>query len=176
MLYDGDYSYELGFDVGFYRNGPEVTFRYFPDNELYEIDPRIGIIHEAGFTNTNGPDPVLWGLTSDEEMMVLGVQYIEGSELTGIEEVAPIEGLRLYPNPSSDRFSLSFNLLEDATIAITVLDVLGKQVAAVYSGNNQSGMFSHNFNASEARLSSGIYTMNITVDGATVSQKLVVTE
>ena len=176
MIYDGDYSYELGFDAGFYRNGPEVTFRYFPDNELFEIDPRVGMIHEAGFTNTDGPDPVLWGLTSDEEMMVLGVQYIEGSELTGIEEVAPIEGLRIYPNPSSDRFSLSFNLLEDAALSISVVDILGKQVAEVYSGRNVSGMFSQNFDASDIGLTSGIYSMNITVDGATVSQKLIVTE
>ena len=113
---------------------------------------------------------------ADEEMMVLGVQYIEGSELTGIEEVAPIEGLRIYPNPSSDRFSLSFNLLEDAALSISVVDILGKQVAEVYSGRNVSGMFSQNFDASDIGLTSGIYSMNITVDGATVSQKLIVTE
>lgn len=175
-LYNGDYSYELGFDVGYYRTGPEVTFRYFPDNELYEIDPRIGIVHEAGFINTDGPDPVLWGLTSDEEMMVLGVQYIEGADLTGVEEIAPVEGLRLYPNPTQRNFSLSFNLLEDANLSIDLYDLMGKRINTLYAGSTGNGMFNRAFNTDQLGLSAGIYTLNISVDGATVSQKLVVTE
>lgn len=176
MIYDGDYSYELGFDVGFYRNGPEVTFRYFPDNDLYELDPRLGIVHEAGFTNTDGPDPVLWGLTSDEEMMVLGVQYIEGADLTGIEEVAPIEGLRIFPNPTNNSFSVNFNLLEDANIQMDILDLRGKQVANLYSNSSETGMFNKAFNADDLFLTSGIYFINISIDEATISQKLIISK
>ena len=174
-IYDGNYSYELGFDVGYYRTGPEVTFRYFPDNALFEIDPRLGMVHEARFINTDGPDPVEWGLTSDEEMMVLGVQYIEGTELTGIEEVAPIEGLRLYPNPSNGNVSISFNLMEKANVSVDVLDLQGRVVASLYNGETATGMFSQSFSAEEVGLSSGIYFVNIYVDGAIVSQKLILT-
>lgn len=175
MLYDGDYSYEWGFDVGYYRTGPEVTFRYFPDNELYEIDPRIGMIHEAGFINTDGPDPVNWGLTSDEEMMVLGVQYVEGASLTGIEENAPVEGLRLYPNPSNGNFSLSFNLLEEGSVDINLIDLQGRLVSNLYSGVNSPGMFNQNFALNQPNVSKGAYFVKIDVNGGVVSKKLMLT-
>lgn len=173
-IYDGDYSYELDFLVGFYRTGPEVTFRFFPDNELYEIDPRIGLIHEARFLNTNGPDPVLWGLTSDEEMMVLGIQYVEGADLTGIEEVAPIEGLHVFPNPTDNVFSVNFKLLEDAEVLLEVFDLSGKRISLLHSSSQLNGMFTATFNARELGIVPGIYLLNITVNGGTVTHKLVI--
>ncbi|MBL4586996.1 MAG: T9SS type A sorting domain-containing protein, partial [Flavobacteriales bacterium] len=176
MIYDGDYSYEQDFPVGWYRNGPEVTFRYFPDNDLYEIDPRSGLIHEAGFTNTDGPDPVEWGLTSDEEMMVLGIQFIEGSSLTGINEIAPIERLQLYPNPARSAFSLSFNLLENAKVKIDLYDVAGRKINALYSGTQPQGMFSQTFDTDQTGLPVGIYFINISVNDAIISRKLILTE
>lgn len=174
QIYDGNYSYELGFDVGFYRTGPEVTFRYFPDNELYEIDPRIGLVHEAGFINTMGPDPVLWGLTSDEEMMVLGVQYIEGAELLGVQEPTSIEGLRLYPNPSNGDFQLSFNLLEKAALSIQLMDMMGKEVMNRSYGTRSAGMFATTFDASAGSLAPGIYFVKVNINDESVSQKLIV--
>ncbi|MBI1286786.1 MAG: T9SS type A sorting domain-containing protein [Flavobacteriales bacterium] len=176
QLYNGNYSYELGFDAGYYRTGPEVTFRYFPDNDLYEIDPRLGIIHEAGFVNTAGPDPVNWGLTSDDEMMVLGVQFIEGETLTGIEEAAPIEGLRIYPNPTNGNFTVNFNLLESADVNIELMDMLGKRIATLPGQKNVNGMYSQTFDAKSLNLKHGMYMVKITVNGASVTQKLMLTE
>lgn len=175
LLYDGDYSYEWGFDVGYYRTGPEVTFRYFPDNDLYEIDPRLGIVHEAGFVNTDGPDPVLWGLTSDDEMMVLGIQYVEGASLTGIEENAPVEGLRLFPNPTNGSFSINFNLLENAKVDLTMFDVVGKQVANLYSGETNTGMFTQTFSADQLGIAAGTYTVRIQVGEGVLTQKVLIT-
>ncbi len=176
LLYDGDYSYEWGFDVGYYRTGPEVTFRYFPDNDLYEIDPRLGIIHEAGFVNTDGPDPVLWGLTSDDEMMVLGIQYVEGESLTGIEENVPVEGLRLYPNPTNGSFSINFNLLENSQVNLTLFDVVGKQVANLYNSETSSGMFTQTFSTVQLGVAAGTYTVRIQVGEGVLTQKVLITE
>lgn len=181
MIYDGDYSYEWGFDVGFYRTGPEVTFRYFPDNELYEIDPRLGIIHEAGFTVSDstansGMDPVLWGLTSDDEMMVLGIQYIEGESLTGIDEAAPIEGLRIFPNPTTNVFNINFNLLEPSNVDISIHDIVGKQVATVSSGSETAGFKTNTVDCDVLGLSTGTYFVRMQIGESLVSRKLIVTE
>lgn len=181
MIYDGDYSYELGFDVGFYRTGPEVTFRYFPENSLYELDPRRGIIHEAGFavmdsTANSGMPPVEWGLTSDDEMMVLGIQYYEGASLTSIEETAPIKGLRMYPNPTTDNVSVTFELLESSNVDIEIVDLLGKQVATIETGSKLKGLQRIDFNTSDLGLSPGTYFIQFLVDDSRLSKKLIITK
>lgn len=181
MIYDGDYSYEWGFDVGYYRTGPEVTFRYFPDNDLYEIDPRVGIIHEAGFTVSDttvnsGMGPVEWGLTSDDEMMVLGVQYIEGESLTGIDETLPVEGLQIYPNPTNESFSFSFNLIEKGDIDISVLDMAGRKLATFSYGDTSPGRFSQQYSSNQLGLSAGTYLLQLNINGSTGTKKLMLVE
>lgn len=176
QVYEGFYSYELDFNTGYYRTGPETTVLYYPDNQLLEVDPRHGFIHEAKFVNTNGPDPVGWGLTSDDEMMVLSIQYIDGAEITGVNEIAPIEDLKLYPNPAQNNFRINFNLLEDADVNIGIQDLRGKQVANLYRGTKTSGSFAQNFDTEKLGLTAGIYLVNIAIDEAIVSKKLIITE
>ena len=102
--------------------------------------------------------------------------YIEGTELTGIEEAAPIEGLTVLPNPTYDRFALSFNLLEAAKIRIDMVDVAGKHVGSLYTGTHGNGMFNQQFDTNALGLTPGIYLLNISVDQAMVTRKLVVTQ
>lgn len=181
VIYDGDYSYELGFDVGYYRTGPEVTFRYFPENDLYELDPRRGILHSAGFTVTDsttnsGMGPVEWGLTSDDEMMVLGIQYYEGESLTSIEESAPVKGLRIYPNPTSDNVSITYELLESSNVSISIVDLLGKEIVTVEAGNELKGIQKLELNTSSLGLSPGTYFIQFLIDGSRLSKKLIITK
>ncbi len=59
-VYNGNYSYEDGFDVGYYRWGPHATFRTWPGDSLFPVNPYSGIYGEATWLNTAGPDTVWW--------------------------------------------------------------------------------------------------------------------
>ena len=39
QIYDGNYSYEDGYDVGYYRWGPHVTFRTWAGDSLFAVNP-----------------------------------------------------------------------------------------------------------------------------------------
>ncbi|HXH18997.1 MAG TPA: hypothetical protein VNJ07_07920, partial [Chitinophagales bacterium] len=67
QVYEGFYSYEQGFNVGYYRWGVDVTVRTFPDDELLEVDPKNGFIYEATYLNTDGPFLVTFGTKSTDE-------------------------------------------------------------------------------------------------------------
>ena len=46
-IYNGDYSYEDGFMVGYYRWGPHVTFETWPGDSLFQVNPLIGMVGQA---------------------------------------------------------------------------------------------------------------------------------
>lgn len=177
QVYEGWFSYEQGFNVGFYRWGPEVTFQYFPDQNLLEIDPRLGIVHEAKFRNTNGPNPCEWGLTSDDEMMVVGMQYIQGDLLTDIMQ-APVgpNNVTLFPNPAKNRFSLNYTLNKAGDIAIDLVNAVGQKVSSLFKGKQEKGEVNQSFDTASLGIAPGIYFIRTTIDGASFTQKLVISE
>lgn len=88
-----------------------------------------------------------------------------------LEKMAAIDGINLYPNPTSDVLNLSFFMENESNVNIEVVDLMGKMI---YSGvfNGTEG-----FNKTElstASMSNGIYLMRITQDQSSVVQKFVV--
>ncbi len=177
QVYEGKYSYEQGFMVGYYRWGPEVTFEYFPDQNLLEIDPRTGIINEAKFVNTAGPNPTNWGLTSDDEMMVVGIQYILGDPLTDLpESKANLYNLGIYPNPAQGQFTLKGTLTKAEDVVVELVNTVGQTVGQLYKGRQNAGAFTQTFSIDALSLAPGIYFVRTNIAGNYNVQKLVISE
>ncbi|MFN3939110.1 MAG: T9SS type A sorting domain-containing protein [Chitinophagales bacterium] len=103
--------------------------RYW-DNFL-PVVPKNGIIHEAKYYN-NGPEPVWFGLTSDDEMMVMMYFFIE--DTTGLNAPTAISdqiinkyGIHVFPNPADNSFYIETELEENSNIAVDMFDVTGRK-------------------------------------------------
>jgi hypothetical protein len=128
----GELMYDAACPVGI-PNCPSPWFSYnhipmrlFPS--FYPIQANPGIIHEASWKN-NGPAPVQFGPTSDDEMMVLVALYV--TDTTGLQvgnrEIAAIENVKVYPNPIQDRLTVELPpSVAEATL--TLFDILGRAV------------------------------------------------
>lgn len=94
-----------------------------------------------------------------------------GMTNTGIEEHNPFN-VSLFPNPASESATLSLNNLNtDNKTDIVLVDMLGKKVATVFSGNATG---TQQFEIPLQDLSKGVYFVNI-INGATIStHKLIV--
>lgn len=102
--------------------------------------------------------------------------YIDAINLTiptGVNELTKSVKLALYPNPSSAETTLSFHLSESASVQINVVDVLGKVVLPVVNTTYSNGEHTVVLNKEEA-LSKGIYFVDITLNGAKMSKKLLI--
>ncbi|MEY3200419.1 MAG: hypothetical protein RJA13_2377 [Bacteroidota bacterium] len=88
-----------------------------------------------------------------------------------ISEVATNYGVSVYPNPTSSNATISLDLNKEAAVAIAVTELSGKVVYVTDLGmvNGTQDVTVHT-----DALSSGVYMVNITVDGAVSTQKLVV--
>lgn len=81
-------------------------------------------------------------------------------------------GLKLAPNPTTENTTLSLNLNKSMDIKVSVVDVVGKEVKAVFDGNMTSG--SQNLSISTQNFANGMYFVRISANGNSTTLKLVV--
>ena len=179
MIYNGNYSYEDGYDVGYYRWGPHVTFRTWADDSLFAVNPVTGLIGEATWVNTAGPNPVLWGFSADAEMMDVGFFYVQGDQIpTAVTPVTSTQDkLKVFPNPVADEFVVQYELAQQQTVQIDLCDVAGNKIGNLLNNLNQpSGKYTLPVHTGQYNLAAGVYLVSINTGGITSTQKLIITE
>jgi hypothetical protein len=77
-----------------------------------------------------------------------------------------------YPNPFNPSTTISYNIPKSGNVELKVYDILGREVAILFNGPQQSGEHLVKFNSSG--LSSGIYIYRINYNGSSLSRKMIV--
>lgn len=90
---------------------------------------------------------------------------------TGIDEIADFSGFSLKPNPASDLLYVSYQLSEDATIKISVLDLTGRIIYTPFNQSESKGVQHHEIKISD--FASGIYLLNFSTDKGSFNTKFV---
>lgn len=90
----------------------------------------------------------------------------------GIEEQNAIVGMSVFPNPTAEDANVSFELSNAANVNVTVTDLAGNVVYANDLGSVSAGSTDVAINT--GNMANGVYMVNIDVDGAVSTEKLVV--
>ncbi|MES2780962.1 MAG: T9SS type A sorting domain-containing protein [Bacteroidota bacterium] len=82
----------------------------------------------------------------------------------------------VYPNPANANGTavMAFNLKTASTVSINIMNIAGQQVKSVLNQNFAAGEHAQEFELSG--LNAGIYMVNMTVNGVTMTKKLTITE
>lgn len=88
-----------------------------------------------------------------------------------VGEVAGSSVLSVYPNPSNASTTVSFDVKGDAEVSVNVTDLSGK---VVYASNLGSVKGAQKVNINTESLNSGIYMVNVNMNGTVSTTKLVV--
>ncbi len=199
QIFDGTYNYRQGFDTGSYdwEHPPIAVYEPFlnmTDTVNNGTKPN-GLMHEATYLN-DGPSTVGFGFTTEDEMMIFYMQYVDGSFdiptapvwtstcatetytnpclKTGLIDIASNTAFDfdLYPNPASGSVNINYQLENASTVSLEVLNMLGETVGSLVSNQTQQvGEHQYQFDA----IATGVYFVRLTVDGAVSTQKLVYT-
>lgn len=81
--------------------------------------------------------------------------------------------LHLYPNPSNEFFYLSFDLPKHSPTKIDLMDISGKHLSEITSGNMESGEHLVKIDKS---VSAGMYLIRITTDEGSAFKRVVITK
>ncbi len=91
---------------------------------------------------------------------------------TGIQTHTNETGIQLYPNPTGGNTTISYMLLNQATVSIELYDAIGNRVQTILEKETQRGNNSYVIETS--RLANGIYFMTVTIDNIPVNIKLAI--
>jgi len=101
--------------------------------------------------------------------------YLDDINLTGTTDLKnqnQVMNFSVFPNPANQDVYINFDLLENKTIEIKLMDVLGRTAKLITKQIMEAGNHEEKIQISD--LSKGIYFVNLSIDGVTITQKLVV--
>lgn len=100
-------------------------------------------------------------------------QWFSPGLTTSREPVQPKVDISLYPNPSSDRVQLDFQVDFGEMVEITLRDLQGRELERFFSYPSGRGG-EHRFSFDTAPLQQGVYLLSVAVEGKTVASKRLV--
>lgn len=172
QLYEGFYDRNYTFNQGFY------DWAHPPVREFDPLEPialKDGLIHEAVFNN-NGNDTVFFGLTSNDEMMLITVMYTLGLPAGENEQAGFINNLNVYPNPTAGRVHIDYAVTSGETIDLSIYNILGQKVFTIFSGQMNNGVQNALFDLKGFGLSRGQYIVKLEHAGGFETKKIIFTE
>ena len=102
-----------------------------------------------------------------DDINILGTIGIDDNHIENLLD------LQAYPNPSSGKVNISFDLTEKHQVSLSVCNMLGESVKNI--ANTTLGAGTHKFVlGNDAQLNSGIYFMNLSIDGKLFTRKIII--
>ena len=102
-----------------------------------------------------------------DDINIVGINSIQENDLGNLLD------LQTYPNPTKGIVNISFNLTEKHQVALVIYDVLGKVVKNVINTQLPAGQHKYILGA-DTHLNSGIYFMNLNIEGRLFTQKIII--
>lgn len=161
----------------------ELLFKHLLETEAYSDQMYDGAVMQsmAGldlFVRVN-QDGILLNdskiiysdMAADNGVLHIIDNVISEASSTSLEEFSDLSGsISVYPNPTSERATVSFELMRDSDVQMQIIDLTGKTVKSESYGQLNSGY--HEMNVSLSDLYSGYYVVKINSSAGSFSQRL----
>jgi type IX secretion system substrate protein len=121
-------------------------------------------------------------LINGPSFFISGSQTIIQNPLTSVDEKGKLDFnfqlFQNYPNPFNPSTKISFNLLNDGNVNLTVYDLLGRKVKVIVDEHYRKGEHSIFFDSEsiEGGLSSGVYFYKLVSSGQSQIKKMILSK
>lgn len=116
-------------------------------------------IHSSGTIGSSTPSAIICRLSTEPTSV-------------GIDEVEAANGIHMYPNPANLSTQLTYNVITEGNVALTLTDLSGKVVSTENFGSQVAGQYQVNVNTAD--LADGVYFYTLTVGDFQQTKKFVV--
>ncbi|MEP7145713.1 MAG: T9SS type A sorting domain-containing protein, partial [bacterium] len=147
-----------------FPNGNKI--RTYPDSVLVRINAAPNTTAGTYVVTVSGAGSN--GTPVHVRTVSLNVGLVSVVDETGVPE--KFELLQNYPNPFNPDTKISYNLVTQTNVKITIYDASGKLISTINKGIEKRGSYSVNFNAAD--LSSGVYYYKLETDNFIDTKKM----
>jgi PKD repeat protein len=154
--------------------GGTLSAPYVPFNQSKWVTKTY--VSSALTAIANKPDVKFRFVFSNTSMANAQNLYLDNFNITGtvgMSELANTIGLNIYPNPTSSSSTLEFNSPVDGKAVVSVFDVTGRVVEEATFNAPAGDMTKYQVNRNST-LRSGVYFINLDLNGQKVTKKLIV--
>jgi hypothetical protein len=102
---------------------------------------------------------------------ILTITFIEPA---GIDDQELAKALNIFPNPVSDKFTVSFTDAKDGEYNICLYNLQGKKVSQIYDGKLTNGDHKFEQSAIDLNLQAGVYLLSIRGNQHDASRKVII--
>ena len=163
------------YKVGLYSNFAAIERLVFTDN--YDDPDLLKANAEVIHTDINTFEVGIYSATfvtrdasgNVSDPFILYVIVERDRYRVGVEDLDPINALKVSPNPTSGLLNISVDLPENENIEISVFNTMGQKVTDVVSGSVTRG----NYSVDLSRNSDGIYTVRMQIGDKIINRKVV---
>jgi hypothetical protein len=85
-----------------------------------------------------------------------------------------LSNVQIYPNPITDQINLKYMVARNANVNIKIMDVLGNNVATLFSERVESGEKKFTYYLASNRLTSGFYFLRVMVGTESVIRRITI--
>ena len=85
-----------------------------------------------------------------------------------------LSNVQIYPNPITDQINLKYIVSRNSNVTIKIMDVLGNNVATLFSERVESGEKKFTYYLSSNRLTSGFYFLRVMVGTESVIKRITI--
>jgi hypothetical protein len=98
---------------------------------------------------------------------------VQENPAASIFDQTKIKQFKIYPNPVTDRVTISYQLDKPEMVKITVMDITGREALGLMQQQVESGDHKHQFEVRQ-QLSAGVYFVTLEAGSKRLSQKMLV--
>lgn len=84
----------------------------------------------------------------------------------------PVANLNVFPNPANENMSIDFEITQSSEVNLSITDLTGKNIQEIFAGKLTSGKY--NYPWSVTNIPSGLYLVNIIINGNSTRQKITI--
>jgi len=165
--------------VRFYNTGSTGLYINLSPGYSYWLGVKTecsGTSSDIRWTYVTTPSSLIGGSNDQGNNQVSAME--EGVQMRISEESGAIFGgmnVKVYPNPSRDRSTIEFSLLEDSQVTAFVTDMTGKKIA-VLADNEPQIVGTHQLTFEGGDLSAGMYYCTIIAGEYKTVRKIILTK
>jgi len=145
-------------------------------NSVFRFDNAFANAPVEVATGYNGPADIFFNTYRSEIAVAnYNANTLEFIPLVNkVENISNPYSIKVYPNPASSTFSVSYSLKKSSAIKIQLLDKDGKFVSSLKDDQQKSSDYKIDFNVKTSGISIGVYFIKILIDDEVFIKRLVI--